>query len=146
MHDHGEANAKGEFVLRLILGVVIGLIVGAAAVTATEALDYRMFPPPLGLNADDPATVRAALAAIPDAAHALMLAGWLVATAIGAGAAGFVARRLLAVEVVAVAALAFALLYLSMSPHPWWMWAGAILLLPLAGWTTGRFGIKKASA
>ena len=142
----GKLTPREKFVRRLILGVALGLVFSALIVTACEALAYWLFPPPPGLNSDDPATVRAALAEVPDAARVLLLASWTLASVCGAGAAGFLARRLLAVEIVAVALLAFALLYLSMTPQPWWMWIGAIALLPIAGWTAGRFGIKKAGA
>ncbi|MES1156725.1 MAG: hypothetical protein ABUL73_02995 [Alphaproteobacteria bacterium] len=132
--------------MRLVLGVLIGLALGAAAVSAGEALDYALFPPPLGLQSDDPGAIRAALEAIPTGGRVLMLAGWAIAAALGAGAAVFVARRVVAAEIVTVAALAFAVLYMSMSPSPWWMWAGALIAVPLAGWTAGRFALKKVEA
>lgn len=132
--------------LRIALGLALGLALAVGVVFACETLDFTLWPPPPGMSSDDPNAVAAAMAAVPAAALAAVLTGWVLGALIGGGAAAFVARRVWPAQVVAVIVLAMALLNMSLLPHPGWMWLGALVLLPLSGWSAGRFGAKLQSA
>ena len=45
-----------------VIPVWVGMVVAGLAITVIEFLGSKIYPPPLGMNPEDPASVRAAMA------------------------------------------------------------------------------------
>lgn len=117
--------------LRSIIGVLVGVIVGAFLVLIVEGVSHAMFPPPGNFNPNDPGAV----AALPFASKAMVLLAWLVGAFGGGGAASLIARRWApAAWVVAVTILLFAATNFTAFPHPMWMMIGSVPATLAGGW------------
>lgn len=132
--------------LRSILVVLAGLVLGMFVITAVESLIPMVAPLP-AVDMHDSAALRAMLAGLPGGVYAMLFAGW----GFGALASGLLAARLaarfhtgvprrhaLAVGVVQTvgAAANFAML-----PHPTWVVVcGLLVFVPMAllGGAVGR--------
>lgn len=124
--------------LRSILVVIAGLVLGMLVITAIESMIPMVYPlPPFDPN--DPAALHAALAALPTPAFVILVLGW----AFGALASGVLAARLarkfetgvplrhaLAVGVVQTVG---AVANFAMLPHPTWVLVvGLVVFVPMA--------------
>jgi hypothetical protein len=118
--------------MRIVAGVVVGLVVAFACIFAVEALDHMLFPLPLGLDLTRHEDQMRMMAAMPVAAKAIVVLGWFAASLLGGWAANLIARRALAGWIVGLLIVAGGIANMAMIAHPAWMWAGGILL-PLAG-------------
>lgn len=129
-------------VVRRIVAVLAGTVVAFIVVMLTDLLVGSMYPPPAGTDVRDPESMRTAIAAMPLPALLLMVVGWALAAGVGA----FVAvrmtpeRRASAGHLVALLLLLATLVNLAMLPHPGWMWAAALLAVPVVGWVGARLG------
>ena len=117
--------------MRLVLGIVFGLVIAFALVFVTDAL-FR-FLVPTAARPDDPAALRDYAMRQPPAALVGIVAGWTLAVLVGAAAACRIARGSPAAgwAVTGLFLLATAANFL-MIPHPAWMVVLAIVLI-LAG-------------
>lgn len=121
-------------VLRSVLAVLAGIAAGVIVVAVVDTLVFRLYPLPAGTDTSDPAALRDAVATMPLQAFVLLLAGWVLA----ALASSWVAARLATRRLVLHGAigggllLAATLANLAAVPHPTWMWAAAVVLLPVA--------------
>jgi hypothetical protein len=119
--------------MRIVLGVVAGVVVAFLCVLAVEYAGQTIYPPPPGTDLNDPEQVARLMASAPTAALAFVAAAWFVGALAGAWVANAVARRALAGWIVALLVLAACIAILLMIPgHPTWMWAAGVLL-PLIG-------------
>jgi hypothetical protein len=125
--------------LRFFRGSVIpvwaGVFVGGLLIEATELLGSLVYPPPPGMNPDDPAAVKAAMANLPAGALLLVLLGWIVGTFVGAWITAQKAERAPIGHGLVLGGLSLvgAVVNMLMIPHPVWFWiAGVAILLPAA--------------
>lgn len=123
--------------VRSLLAVLAGVVASVAVVVAGDALAGQVYAVPAGTG---PAEMREAIRAMPAGAFALLLAGWVAASAVGAFLAARLARRQPVAHglVVAFVLLASTVANLWLLPHPAWVWAGALVGIPLAGWAASR--------
>lgn len=127
-------------IIRSVLAVLAGGLVGVLVVSGMDSLVGRAYPLPAGTDPDDPFSLAQGIAAMSLPPLLLMLTGWVIA----AGAGSYLAARLagrapLPHGLVVTALLLLATVANLMAiPHPTWMWPGAIILIPLAGWVAGR--------
>jgi hypothetical protein len=137
--------AAGETQMRIVLGVVAGVVVAMLSVFAVEYAGQAVYPPPAGTDLNDLEQVARMMASAPTAALAFVAAAWFVGALAGAWTANAVARRALAGWVVALLVLAASIAIMLMIPgHPTWMWAAGILLPLIGGWLAQR--LAKVSA
>jgi len=128
--------------LRGVLAVLAGAAAAIVVVSLFDLVVGRIYPLPAGTDLRDAESMTAAIAAMPATALVLLLAGW----ALAAGAGAFVGVRLTAGRSMIVGLIVTALFLLATIsnlaaiPHPGWMWAGAIVLVPLVGWLGARAG------
>ena len=126
----------GNAILRLVLGVLAGLVVMYLVVAGIEYLSHALYPPPPGLSPTNTADIGAVLAAAPVAALALIVVAWIV----GAFAGGFVAAKISrpwprsAAIVIGLFVLLGVVGMILMAPgHPTWMAIlGLVLPVPMA--------------
>ena len=129
---------------RNILAVVLGLVLGMVLIFAIELLGFLVYPPPPGLNFNDPQAVAEFVAGAPVMAFLLVLLAYLVGTLAGSWLAAWLSSRAKLVCGLIVGAVLLGLTIQNMRtlPHPLWFWALAITLLPLtalAGAALGKF-------
>lgn len=129
-----QGNSTG----RTILGVVAGLATMVAIITVVELLGAQLFPPPAGVDMQDPQAFATAITEMPMGALAIVVVAWVL----GAFAGGWVAARIAtahpraAATVVALAVVAGVVVMMLTLPHPMWMGLlGLVLPVPasLAG-------------
>mgnify|MGYP003580325004 CR=1 FL=1 len=126
----------GKAILRLVLGVLAGLVVMYIVIGGIEYLSHMLYPPPPGLDPMNTADIGKVLAAAPTAAIAMVVIAW----AIGALAGGFVAAKVSRPwpRTAAIVVGAFVLLgvvgMIMLAPgHPTWMAIlGLLLPIPMA--------------
>ena len=124
--------------MRIVLGVVAGLVTAFVCVFAIEAVGHMVFPTPPDINLADPADVARLMEVMPPGAFAFVLAAWFVGALAGAGVANAVAKRGLAGWIVALLVICGAVATMLMIPHPLWMWGAGILLPLVAAWLAQR--------
>ena len=123
-------------VLRLVLGVVAGLLVMYIAIAGVEYVSHSLYPPPPGLSPTNTADIGAVLAAMPPQGLALIVFAW----GIGAFAGGYVAAKISrpwprsAALVIGLFVLIGVVGMILMAPgHPTWMAIlGLVLPVPMA--------------
>lgn len=123
-----------KFDMKLVLGVVAGVVVAFACVLAIEMLGHRLYPPPPGTDFTDPAQVARLMEIVPPAALAFVVGAWFVGALAGAWVANAVAKRGLAGWIVALVVIAGGVYTMLTIPHPAWMWAAGIALPLIAAW------------
>lgn len=120
--------------LRLVLGIVAGLVLAVVLVGAFEMAGHAVFPPPAGIDLKDPAQLAAVMDRIPLAAKLWVVGAWTLATAIAGLVAAVTAKRAWAAWVVAGAVGVLAAATVLMIPHPTWMKVAAVAGPALGGW------------
>jgi hypothetical protein len=133
--DTDGEHAMGK-VLRLVLGVIAGLVVMYVVIAGVEYVSHTLYPPPPGLSPTNTADIGAVLAAAPAAALALIVVAWVV----GAFAGGYVAAKIsrawprTAAIVIGLFVLLGVVGMILMAPgHPTWMAIlGLVLPVPMA--------------
>jgi hypothetical protein len=134
-------------IVRSILAVIAGVLLGFVTVTITDMIVHRLYPLPPGVDPMDPAAVAAAIPGMPTMTFVLLALGWVLAAAVAAYTAARIANRSpMACGLAAMALLLLAtLLNLRTLPHPTWMWGAAIVFIPLAGWLAAKRGSQRAA-
>lgn len=132
--------------LRLILGIVAGLLVGLVVTATVEGVGHALFPPPPGVNLTDPSSLKTVMAQIPAEAKVTVLLAWFLGILAGASTANLVAgRRALAGRLVAAIVFAFAVWTMIAIPHPVWFVISAVIAALLAALAADRaFGRPRA--
>ncbi len=119
--------------LRIIIGIVVGLLVGGLVIAGFEFVNTRIFPFPEGLDFSDKDGLKKFVDSLPIAAFLILLLGH----AVGSLVSGFVARKI-SRHASIVAPLVMGLLFtaayvgnLISIPHPvWYAIVGFIMYLP----------------
>jgi hypothetical protein len=111
------------------------MVLAGLVVQAIEALGNQMYPLPPGTDVDDVASMKQAIASLPATAFLMVLAAWVSGAFVGAFVASQISGRTKRWPGIAVGLLVLAGSISSMLalPHPIWIWALAIVLVPAAG-------------
>jgi hypothetical protein len=120
--------------LRSILGIVGGVVAGALTTFAAEMIGHAVYPPPPGVDLNDPATLQSLMATIPTGAKVAVLVAWALGIFVGSAVAIFVAeRQSWPAWVTAIVLFGLALATMAVIPHPDWMlWGASVLTLASA--------------
>ena len=116
---------------RTLLGLVVGVAVGLAAVYGWQLLGHAIFPFPT-TNPTDPGK-REALAQMSFAAQAWVVGGYAVGVAVGGLLGNWIADARWPAMLIAVTVAGAFFATLTAAPHPFWMQVAGILLPVLAG-------------
>lgn len=119
---------------RSSLGILVGWIVAFVTVAVVEIVNVLIFPPPAGLDVNDPAALAAVIAEAPAYKLVLVPVAWFLAAALGGWIAAKIAGRASLAHAFFIAGLLIlaAILNMLMIPHPAWFWVAG-LAAPLAG-------------
>lgn len=125
--------------MRLVSGILAGVALAMLVITLTETLNGVLYPMP-AIDWNDPLAVSRMIAAMPQAAKLMVVAGWALGALAGAALAVAVTRLAWAgwipTGAVAIGGIANALII----DHPVWMDVCAVLA-PFVG---GAIGIALA--
>jgi hypothetical protein len=135
----GYAWAEGEAAMRMVLGILAGIVVAVGCVAGVEALGHSLYPPPPGLDPTNPRDIDRLMGMLPVMALVFVVAAWFVGALVGALVANQIARQGTAGWVVALLVIAGGVATMVMIPHPAWMWAAGIALPLLAALIAARF-------
>jgi sorbitol-specific phosphotransferase system component IIBC len=130
--------------VRSALVLLAGVIVAVIVVSLGDAVAGSIYSLPAGLDRSNPESVRHAVAGLPTAAFLLLLAGWVLAAAVGSYVAARLATQARAIHglIVAVFVLVATVSNLAVIPHPTWLWPAVIILIPAAGWLATRLVVR----
>ena len=130
--------------MRIILGIVAGIVVAFVCVFGVETIGYGVYPPPPGLDANNPRDLERLIAVMPTGALIFVVAAWFAGALAGAVTANLIARTAVAGWIVAVLVIAAGVATMVMIPHPAWMWAAGIALPLAAALIAARIGVTRA--
>ena len=131
--------------LRTIGFSILALVLFTLIVMAGDQLSGAIYPPPPGMDATDPSSIRSYMAGVPAAALGIMLMAHFIAALSAGFVVGRFAANRTALWTVAILMLLGGVSNLVMMPHPTWFWADALVYVPAAllgyGLGVGREGI-----
>ena len=134
--------------VRSALVLLAGVIVAVIVVSLGDAVAGSIYSLPAGIDRSNPESMRQAVAGLPTAAFLLLLAGWVLAAAVGSYVAARLASHARAIHglIVAVFVLVATVSNLAAIPHPAWLWPATIILIPAAGWLATRLVVRPRNA
>ncbi len=122
--------------MRTIIGILIGTLSAVATVAIAEAISHQLiaFPP------FDESTKHQYVDSISSSAKSSIVAGWGVASFVGAAVAALIAKRSFQAIVWVIAlVLSASIIYNHvLLPHPAWMLALGVGLVVLGAWLGSR--------
>ena len=120
---------------RMILSILAGLLVGSIIVHLVEMLGHSIYPPPEGIDFNDPEKLTELVASMPIGALIMVIVGW----GVGALTAGFTSaaisndKRMMGALITGGIFMLFGLAMLILIPHPmWFSIAGMAVYIPCA--------------
>jgi hypothetical protein len=134
--------------VRSALVLLAGVVVAVIVVSIGDAVAGSIYSLPAGIDRSNPESMRQAVAGLPAAAFLLLLAGWVLAAAVGSYVAARLASHARAIHglIVAVFVLVATVSNLAAIPHPTWLWPATIILIPAAGWLATRLVVLPRNA
>jgi len=130
--------------LRLVSGIVIGVIAGFGAIFVAETVGHRIYPPPPGSDASSMEGIKAMIGVMPVGALVAVLVAWGLGTYVAAAVALLIAQRRRIAGWIAAGVLVLAsAATLVMIPHPLWFVIAAAALAALAVWLADRLYASK---
>lgn len=127
---------------RTLAGIIAGIGLAIAVMVAIEAVGNQLYPPPMGMNLEQPG----AAARMPFATLIFPVLGWLAGPFAGGSAAVILSRDRRAAWPVGGAVLVGALLQFALARHPLWMIVAG-LAAPLAGaWLAQRLAGRRSGS
>jgi len=128
-----ENNAP---ILRTVFAIISGVFAMMIVITFVQLANIKLlFPPPAGIDWNNPEAVAAFASSLPVSAMAVVVFGWLLGSFVGAAVAARIAVRYRVASALLIGALVVAGVIHSVLTisHPTWVIAGGVLLpLPLA--------------
>jgi len=132
--------------LRIVLGIVAGVVLAFVLLMGLEMAGHAAMPPPAGLDPTNPDDLRQMVAAAPLAAKVWVVFGWFAAAVAGGWLARRITRAAWAGWVIAGLIAVGGLANIAMIPHPLWMQIAAVAAPLLAGWVVTRLPVRGAAA
>jgi hypothetical protein len=126
--------------IRSALVLLGGVVAAVFVVILMDTLVGNIYSLPAGTDPNNPDSLRQAVAALPVAAFLILVAGWVVAAAVGSYIAARFAThaRVIHGMIVALFVLVATIANLAKIPHPFWLWPATIILIPAAGWAAAK--------
>lgn len=118
--------------VRIVLGIVVGIAVSMGCIFVVEWLGHQIYPPPAGASMNTPEVVADYIATAPTMALMFPPLGWFTGAAIGGWAAQSITRKHWAGWVIAGLVLVGGIINLFLIPAPLWMQIAAVAA-PLLG-------------
>lgn len=116
--------------LRIILGVIAGIIVGSVCVWGVETLNHILHPYPAGMKANDMEAFKSYIENLPFLGKFMVIVGY----ALGALVSGFVSTKIAkngkstAAIICGFIFLSFTIYNMTVLPTPVWFWVLGVLV------------------
>ncbi len=132
--------------VRFVRAAFLGVVIAFALAAGIEAIGHVLYPPPAGLDFSNREQVRNFVASRSANQLLFVLGGWAIATFTGGLVAAWFAREhpYRFAGLVGAAVLAASIANMVMIPHPLWVWAAALVAVPLAALLAGLAAPKPA--
>lgn len=127
-------------IVRGLVAVVAGLVAAFAVVFVCEALGHMLYPPPPGLDINNPDDQKRMMEVIPTGAKVAVVIAWFLGTLAGSLVAVKIGQRPFYAWVIAAITILLGIITTMMFPHPVWMIVAAVVLPVLAGVLAIRLG------
>lgn len=132
--------------VRQILGVIAGVVVGGLVVFLVEFAGHSLFPPPPGTDLTNPEDVKRLMSLLPAGAFAMVLFGWFLGSLAGAWTANRIARTSMAGWIVAALFILLTAYNFTVIPHPMWMMVAGVVIPLVSAWIASRISTPQATA
>jgi hypothetical protein len=130
--------------LRRVLATIAGIVAGGIVIMLVEMLSHRIYPPPPGIDVNNPEALKALMASAPPGALAAVVIAWALGSFAGGWTAAAIGKHLIPALIVGAVLMIGGVANMMMIPHPIWMWvAGLIVFLPGA-FLGGKLGAPSA--
>lgn len=133
--------------VRAVVGVVCGVVAGAAFNMAVIVVSWKVYPPPAGADMSDPATLNAYVQTLPVPAFLLILVAHAGGALVGGLVAALVGRRAPVVlgAVVGCFFLAGGVVNVVSIPRPLWFAVTDLILYLPAGVLGARLAPRRGT-
>ena len=131
--------------VRQILGVIAGVVVGGLVVFLVEFAGHSLFPPPPGTDLTNPEDVKRLMSLLPAGAFVMVLFGWFLGSLAGAWTANRIARTSIAGWIVAALFILLTAYNFTVIPHPMWMMAAGVVIPLVSAWIASRVAMPRVS-
>lgn len=104
--------------LKVILGVVAGCALAIGLITGIELVVHAQYPYPIGATSEQ---LRSYVIDLPRTGQVMIVAAWIIGTAVGGLAGNGIAARPWPAAVVGVLIAVSGMTNMAILPHPLWM-------------------------
>ncbi len=126
---------------RKLLGGIVGFVAAFSVIALVQSVGHMIFPTPADLDPTDAEAFAEYVAALPFGAFLPVLLSYLLGTAAGVFAGGWIAGGggMGFAIVIGGLVLVLTIVNLVMIPHPLWFSVVAVIGIPAAAYAAGRF-------
>lgn len=126
--------------IRSIIAILVGLVVGGLLVFGVESIGQLIYPLPEGIDLTDPEAMKTFAENAPVSAKLIVLLAWFVGPLGGGWLAAWIAQRspLTHALIIGVFFLLADIFNMISIPSPIWFWVGGIVLPLLAAYVAGK--------
>ena len=126
--------------IRKVAAISFGAVIAIALIVVVQMIGHAVYPPPPGIDATNPETLKTLVGKMPVAALMLVILSYAVGAFGGGLLAALIARETPMVYALIVGALVLlgTLVNLVAIPHPTWFAIGAITAILATIFATGR--------
>ena len=124
--------------LKTLISILAGLVAGVPVVAIVARIGHILYPPPQGMDLTDRNVAAAMIAQMPVGALLFVVAGWVLGALVAGLIAARLSRRSRPTYIVTAIFLGLCGLNFVMIPHPVWMVAATLVLVPLTGLVSAR--------
>ncbi len=134
--------------VRNILALLAGAVVSIVLIGLVQAAAHYVYPPPPGLDYNNPEVLKQIMMQAPVGALLMVLLSYFVGTFVGS----WVAARLAAdspqrqAYLIGGMMLISGMMNLFAIPHPVWFWVGSVAVFVAAAWLGGKAGATRVPA
>jgi len=131
--------------VRNILALLAGAIVSIVLIGLVQAAAHFLYPPPPGLDYNNPEVLKKIMMEAPVGALLMVLLSYFCGTFVGSWVAARLAADSPARQAYLIGGMMLisGLMNLFAIPHPVWFWVGSIAVFVAAAWLGGKTGAKR---
>jgi hypothetical protein len=131
--------------LRIIGGVIVGIVACFVAISLVEYIGHQVYPMP-AIDLRDREGLSAIIAALPVGALLFVAAAWFLGVLVGGAVAARISGKRWAAWLIAVLVAIASIANVLMFPHPLWMKLAAVVAPLLGGWLASHAARDAAAA
>ena len=130
--SNSNEHKRSIIILRMILGIFVGLIVGNIAIMGLHYLSMIVYPLPEGTDMSDMNAIAEYVKIAPLGSLLMVMLAHIGGTFLAGLSTALVSKKMLTVYIIGSFFTLAGIYNLYVLPHPWWFNLEAILYLPAA--------------